>query len=525
MNLSFFLLLLFCFTPVLAVTPIEEEARELFFRGKYQASLDKIKQALNGAEIPLTRKGFLYYWKGLSASRLQDFGSAVESFQQALSHAYRSDDLPYELGQAYYGASLLAEAKVQFMESVRLKYKVSTSLYYIGHISRELDLREDARLAWEAVSGVADADAKETHQAAALQLSDLELEVAEEGSDVFRKIEREVIPRYEAVAKMDPASPLAAEAQKKILALQKKYNLVLFQLRNGRPTLLPPYFLRAALEGGFDTNVTFTPQETTISEARQGSAFSRAEVFARYTFYLKDFISLSPEFRTNVTHYFNRTPEIFRNDNYLVAPALRGTHEHSFFSRPAAFLFEYDFNHSERDVNGVEKFDFSSRAHVFGIGEKFRILAAGDTVIRLRRRNFESYLPKSSSTAQGMTLEQTVPLSKSMILLTAGYERIRVNDESFSTNVQTYRGDWILPELWRKLSFSPGLALAISDPINDRKKRGIETLLNPSLRVSRKLGHGLGLTLRLEHSDNRSKDDERFSYKRNLAALELEFVY
>ncbi len=525
MNQRILFLLLLWVTPVVAVTPVEEEARVLFFRGKYQAALAKINEALTVAEIPLTRKGFLYYWKGVSASRLQDFGLAVESFQSALSHAYRSNDLPYELGQAYYGASQLPEAKVQFMESVREKYKVSTSLYYIGHISRELELRDDARLAWDAARSVSDSDAKETHQASALQLSDLDLEVAEEGSDVFRKIEGKVIPGYEAVAKMNPDSPLAGEARKKILALQKKYNLVLFQLRNGRPTLLPPFFLRGAIEGGYDTNVTFTPQETTISEARQGSAFSKAEFFTRYTFYIKDFISLSPEFRTNVTHYYNRTPEIYRNDNYLIAPALRGTHEHSLFSRPAAFLFEYDFNHSERDVSGLERYDFSSHAHIFGIGERFRLLAAGDTVIRLRRRNFESFLPQSSSAARGLTIEQTLPLVKSVILLTAGYEQIRVNDEAFSTNVQTYRADWIIPEVWRKFSLSPGLSLALTDPINDRKKRGMETLLNPSLRISRKITKGLGLTLRVEHTDNRSKDDERFSYKRNLAALELEFVY
>ncbi len=525
MNHRFLILFFLWVAPVVAVTPIEEEARGLFFSGKYQAALDKLNGALARAEVPLTRKGFLYYWKGVSASRLQDFNLAVDSFQQALSHAYRSNDLPYELGQAYYGASKLPEAKVQFMESVRQKYKVSTSLYYIGHISRELELRDDARLAWEAAKTISDNDAKETHQASALQLSDLELEVAEEGSDVFRKIEQKVIPGYEAVAEMNPSSPLAGEAQKKILALQKKYNLVLFQLRNGRPTLLPRYFLRGAQEGGFDTNVTFTPQETTISEARQGSAFSKTEVFGRYTFYLKDFISLSPEFRSNLTHYFNRTPEIYRNDNYLIAPALRGTHEHSLFSRPAAFLFEYDFNYSDRDVNGEEKFDFSSRAHIFGIGERFRLFAAGDTVIRVRRRNFQSYLPQSSSAARGVTLEQTLPLAKSVILLTAGYEEIRVNNEAFNTNVQNYRADWIMPDVWRKFSLSPGLSFTMTDPMNDRKNRGMETLINPSLRLSRKLGQGLGLTLRFEHSDNRSKDDERFSYKRNLAALELEFVY
>jgi tetratricopeptide (TPR) repeat protein len=285
------LLLLLCPLPGLAATPAEAEARALFHSGKYQAALEKIDEALAEPAVPPGRKGFLYYWKGVSAARLQDFAVAIESFQSALAHAYRPADLPYELGQAYFGSSQLPKAKVQFMDSVREKYKASTSLYYIGFIAKELDQRDDARLAWTTARTVNDAEAAETHQASALQLADLEREVIVEGSDVFRKIEREVIPRYEAVASMKPASPLATEARKKIVALQKDYNLVLFQLRNGRPTLIPPYLLRGALETGFDTNVTFNPQETTVAEARQGSAFSRAEAFGRYTLYVKDFIS------------------------------------------------------------------------------------------------------------------------------------------------------------------------------------------------------------------------------------------
>ncbi len=118
-----------------------------------------------------------------------------------------------------------------------------------------------------------------------------------------------------------------------------------------------------------------------------------------------------------------------------------------------------------------------------------------------------------------------IALPKSLFLLYAGYEEIRVNDELFSTNVQTFRGDWIVPEVWRKLSLSPGLSVSLTDPINDRKRRSRESLVNPYLRISRKLAPGLGLTLRLEHSVNRSKDGERFSYKKKLAGLELEFVY
>jgi hypothetical protein len=110
-----------------------------------------------------------------------------------------------------------------------------------------------------------DPEEKEVRQAAQMQLADMNLSEAESRPDVFRVVENEIIPQYQNAILFSPGTPVAAKAQEKIISLQKKYELVLFQLSNGRPTLIPPYFLRAAQEVAVDSNVTFSPTETTIA--------------------------------------------------------------------------------------------------------------------------------------------------------------------------------------------------------------------------------------------------------------------
>lgn len=505
------------------------KATKLHKEGKYQATVDELNKVQselrqNGKDDSKS-SGFIYYWRGIALNRLQNYDEAIKNLKQAITLNYAPLDINYELGQAYFAMDKLYEARFQFTESLKRSFKKTTSLYYMGYISKELGDKNNAKYIFQNIKDFEDSDSPETWQASRMQLADMELEEAEKSPDAIRRIDKVVIPLYEKALESNKKSALAPKIKSRIIDLQKKYQLVLFQMRNGRPTLIPPYFLRVAQEVGFDSNVTFTPEETTIAEAKQGSSFSKSEVFGRYTFYYKDYLSFAPELRFNFTRYMNRVPEIYRNDNYLLAPALRGAYEHSFRNKPAALLFDYDLNEANRDVEAKEKLIFSSRSHTFSLGEKFNIFSFGETILRLRRREFQSFISASNSQTTSFILEQFINLPKSIILMYVSHDRTRVRTDIFNTDATTVRADWILPQF--KTWFSPVLSFAatFTDPFNDRENRGLETLWNPGLRLTRKLNNHFNLNGRFEHQLNKSRDDANFSFRKNLAALELEYIF
>lgn len=522
-----FLIVLFCISVGVHANPkIFDQAVSLYGQGKYKATvelLDRLKDSLDPGDTKTL--GFLLYWKAMSNNRQQEFQLATVEFEKAISLGYVPEDLHYELGQAHFALENFHLAKIHFNESFRRGFKKGTCLYYLAYVSHELGDASDARSYYLAIRKLSDAEAGETRQAAEMQLADLELSDAEKGVKVFAAVKEKVIPQYERAYDVNSGSALAPKIKEKITGLQRKYELILFQLRNGRSALVPPYFLRAAEEIGYDTNVTFTPTETTISKAKQGSGFSKSEALGRYTFYYKNFFSIAPETRFNYTRYFNRTPEIYRNDNYFLAPAIRTAYEHSLFGSAASTLVDYDFNYAQRDVRGEEKLEFSSSAHVFMLGERFKFFTAGETVVRLRDRQFKSYIPASNSKTLSLVVEQTVALKNSTLLLYSSLDRTRVNREVFNTNAMTLRADWLLPSYRDWFNPALGLGLTLTDPIKDRANRGLEKNLNPSLKFSKVLGKGLRLNSRLEHQRNISKDRQNFYYKKNIAGLELEYVF
>jgi len=508
---------------------IYAKASRLFLEGKYQSTVDELDNLeVNLKKQPMRNKSdlaFIYYWKGICFNRLQEFNKAIVSFRKSLDMEYAPLDINYEYGQALFASEKYLEARVQFRESFEKKFKRGVSLYYVAYISKELGEFERARSFYKSISKLSDEEAKEVRQASELQIAEMYLEQVEKREDPFSSIESVVIPQYEKSLKIDQESSLAPVIQDKITKLQKKYDLVMFQLRNGRPTLIPPHFLRLSQEFGVDTNVTFSPAETTISKSKQKSLYSRSDFMGRYTFYVRDFFSVSPELRFNFTHYFNRVPEIYRNDNMLFAPALRTSYEHTLWQKPASFLMDYDYNEAKRDVNAEKKLEFNSRTHTFMIGERFNFFSSGESVLRLRHRKLESYLDGSDSNLTSFVFEHVKPIQMNTLLFFLSYDRMRVDTDAFNTNALTVRGDLIFARIRDWFTPSLGLSTTLTDPINARAARGREILINPSLRVAKTFKKSWRANLKYDYQKNNSKDQENFAYKKSIFALEVEYLF
>ncbi len=508
-----------------------QEASHKFSQGKYQATIDELQSIevkLNNDKNPnRSLHGLIHYWQGVSYNRLQEYSKAIEEFDKALQYDYAPQDLHYEYGQALFAVEKLSESRIQFRESLKRKFKRAVSLYYIAYLSKEMGEKKKAFTFYRAIRKLPAEEANEVLQAAEFQIGDIYLDQVIKHPDAFRAVEQHVIPQYEAALAVDPQSALAMNIKAKIVALQQQYDLVLFKLRNGRPTLIPPHFLRLSQEVGYDTNVTFAPQETTIAKSDQSSLYSKTDVIGRYTFYHKNYLIFAPELRMNYTRYLKREKEIYRNDNYLIAPAIRTAYEHSLWKKPASILFDYDFNYSARNVNPEqEKLLFSSRAHTFMLGERFNYFSWGESTIRLRHRLFESFVSASNSQTTSLVFEQVKLLKENIFLFYASYDRTRVDNEIFNSDAFTVRGDFIVSRVGNTgLVPTIGLGLTSTDPINNRGVRGRELLINPSARVSKVFKKNWRGNLKYDYQQNQSKDKSNFAYKKQVYAFELEYLF
>lgn len=495
----------------------------IYAKGKYQTTVDELDALKARTSDPKTL-GLISYWKGLSYNRLQQFAEAIESFREARSLKYEAQDFNYEYGQALFAADKLHEARIQFNESFKKGYKRGASLYYMAFIAKDLEEGDNAISLFNSVKKLPPDEVKEVGQPAQMQIADMELAKAEKKSHAVQEVEASVIPAYEEALAMDPESALAPKIKEKIQNLQKNYQLVLFQLRNGRPTVLPRHFLRIAQEGGFDTNVVYAPTETTITKSKQASTFTKSELMGRYTFYHKDFLGVAPELRTVYTRYYNRNVSIMKNDNALIAPAVRTTFEHKAWDKPATALVDYEFNEIKRDIDAKDRLDFAGRAHSFILGERFNFFAVGQSSVKLKQRHFTSYQDASNSKTTSLILEQIVSLKTGLLSIYSSLDRTRVNNDLFDTDALTLRGDWILPA-YKTLNPSLGLGLTFTDPVNNRQTRGFEKLINPTFRLSRRFGKSWGTTFRFEYYNNASKDTANFRYKKQLYGLEVDYLF
>lgn len=501
-------------------------AGELYQQGRYEAVAAELKSL--ESKIPATdadNLGLLSYWQGIVANRLNEFPDAITYFDLAIKRGYKSEDMNYELGQALFASDNLKRARAQFAKSYKRKYKKAVSLYYIAYISKELRDLKKAYKFFNTIEKLSEPERSEVLQAARMQVADMYLARAEDHPDQFRVIENHVIPKYESALELDTSSNLAPIIKEKITSLQKKYDLIYFQMRNGRPLLRPPYFFKISQELGQDTNVIFNPNETTLSRSKQDSTFTKTDIFGRYTFYYYDFFSISPEARFDNIYYFNRIPEIYRNDSRIYSGALRNAYEFDLMGRPASLLFDVDYTEVHRDIRQKKSLQYNSSSITYMTGVRFNLWDRGETVARLRYRTFDSFSDFTDSKTISASVEQVVSFTQDTLLLYASLDRTRVNFDFFDTNSFTVRADYIISRFRDIVVPIIGIGVSRVDPVNDRPGRGIETLVNPSARLIKSIGKNWRGILKYDTQKYDSGDPFAFAYEKSVYSFELEYLF
>ncbi len=517
--------------PETVVIKIDEDLKsvyESFNTGLYARANKQLEDILlKIKEVhprPLNHLGLIAYWQGLNYIRQLEYEAAVKSFQKAISYDFKASDLQYEYAQALYGAEKLDEAKAAFKASANQNYKTGVSLYYLGFLSQEMNEKKEAKVYYQQISTLPEEERKDVEQAAQMQIADITLLEVESHPDAVRKVEVEVIPQYEKAIDLDKSSNLAIDMKAKIRELQQKYELVLFKMRNNRPTQVPPYFMRASLDNAFDDNVVYSADETRISQSQKASAFTKADFMGRYSLYYKNIMSFAPELRTNRTRYLNRTDSIKANDNFAIVPAIRSAYEHSLWGRPASHLLDFEYNYAHRDLNSNDELVFSSRTQTYMIGERFNFFPNGESVVRYRQRHFNSYNTASNSITKSFVLEQILALkSGHMLILMGSYDMARNVTELFNTNALMTRADVIFPKYKDWFTMTAGLGVTLTDPYKN-SARGMEKLINPSLKFTHTFSPRLRGTFRAEYWKNTS-NSATFQYTKKATGIELEYIF
>lgn len=481
--------------------------------------VDKIKEEKsNSAE--------LNYLKGLAHMRLDEYDSAEEYFEKAVDLKHDSKDLYYEYAQTLYTQNKLLKAMRYFKRSIKNKYKQAVSLYYLAYISQERkDLKKAVRF-YKMIEKLPEEETKEVLQPARMQVADIYYGQVQKIPDSFDSIDDYVIPQYQLALEADEESALADDIRQKIFELQRRYDLVLFKMRNGRPTARPPYFLKFNVLYGNDSNVNFLDENSqeSLKPGDIASPYTNTGFFGRYTFYPNDIFSVSPELSFSYTNYLSESNEIKTNNNYVMTAGLRVNFEHQIKKKPATTYLGVRMSQSVDDENADDKLEKRDDSWTFSLSEAMNLWGNYTTTVGFDYTNIEAVEETSNRTITSFSLEQLYFVGQTTFFLFASLDTTSfVEEDTFDSTATTLRLDLIFPSFFKL--FNPSLYYSQTStkyPNNSARDSTSKSVFGVNL--NRPLTKKLYLTLDYSQESQTGKlsTDE---YTKQLILLNLDYIF
>lgn len=503
-----------------------------FESGKYEDVIKTLtnlqKRIKKGTKKSKEIQGLIHYWRGMAQAKLNDFELAERSFIKALELKYISKDIYYEYGQVLYVASKYKRARIAFKKSVKRKYKIAVSLYYIAFISQELRDYKKAVSFYNMIEKLPREESKDVLQAARMQVGDIYLKQIERQSDPFKGVEKYVIPQYKKAIKFDASSKLAADIQEKIEKLQRKYELILFKMRNGKATARPPYYMRTNILYGMNDNVTNSSEDAkeSLETKDYSSSYYQAGFFARYSFYPSSVFSYAPEFSTQITNYSSTSESILPSNKYFLKGAFKMNYEHSYKKRAATFYTDIDYTSNADDADADKKFAASDNTYGITFSEELQFWKYNPSTFRLRYESVAAEEDTATNSTITLSYEQVVLLKKVTIFLMNSYGMTtfaEVEAETSNTNTLTSRVDLIFPTFYKLFNPTIYASMTNTSYVED-DDRGTPSLTSFGFNLNRPVGKHLYLTM--DYGINsQSADQDSDVYKSQLVTLNLDLIY
>lgn len=452
------------------------------------------------------------------------YSDALKSLKKAIAENFDADDLYYEYGQALYTSEKLKQAREAFKMSVKKDYKRGVSLYYIAYISQELGDLKTAVKFYEAIEKLPDEEKKEIVQPARVQVGDIYFEQVRRRKDSLRAIEKYVIPQYKKALEWDKESQLAQEIERKIETIEKRYDLVLFYLRNGRPTARPSYFMKHNYTYLIDDNVNTDSADTlsALDEKEYSAASSQYNFFGRYSFYPNSAVSVVPQLSLGYTSYHSDEDNIKKNNNFFITTTLQTTYEHYYNKAPATFFLDLDYTYNMDDADVDDNLEKSSDGIGVTFSEQLQFWKNNPTIFRFKYATTEALEEVNNFNTTIFTFEQLMLVNSNIFYLTTSYAQNEFVEEVTQNNSSlTFRLDFIMANSFKQIS--PNLYYSMTNTTYENDTED-ESLASYGINLSRSFGRNWFVFFDYSQSVN-SSNDAGLEYEQSIFRLSIDYIY
>ena len=254
-----------------------------------------------------------------------------------------------------------------------------------------------------------------------------------------------------------------------------------------------------------------------------------ATFFSDYKFVVNQRYLLTPELKLNQIRYHDRSDkQIYANDEYNIAPALRLAYEHKLLYRMGSFLLDYEHKYTARNIYQTKEKHMAARSNVFILGEKLKIFDFGDTTLKYKMKQYRSYDEQLHNNTNSITLSQVGILPRNHILLFFFQRDIidTYNNTSENTASNLYRFDYIFPEIFPTINLNLAFSLTALtyDDATKSEQNGVEKTYNPSIKFTKKASDNLSLSIDYSYTKTTSLNESN-AYTKHVTTTELKYTF
>jgi tetratricopeptide (TPR) repeat protein len=495
------------------------QALKSFQLGSYQKALADLKTVGGNAKSLATR----YYLEGVCHNHLQEYDLSLVAFSKARKYGSDAKDIFYEYGQALYANSELVKARKSFQLSYQNKYKASSSLYYMAHISQLLDEHKKAKDLYLKVIKTEKEDVRLV-QVARFQLSESLLAIAEKRPNARKIVKKYVVPQLKMAYAKKPDSKLANEIQARRKEIEKRYFLDPNVMINGKILSSKRWSILTSQDLSYDNNVVFETQAPTAGATQSESYVQNTYLSGNYLFSFKNRYTMQPKLDfVKVKHTDRENAAIFQNDSYSVIFALNNNFEHKLFSKQATLNFDLSYTYYARDRLATQDIIFFSRSMQYTLGETFNLFSIGPTKIYFSYQDLTSFTLVQNYRNTTFGFDQT-GITKKGHMWVLGYKTAsfdNYNQTNDSTAQQTFSFNYYVPKFMHKTTLALGFSLGLLDTKEQSVTRGTEKNISPSISFIRELTKNVSATITNTYTRNSSLNLTSFDYKKNISSLSL----
>ncbi len=490
--------------------------------GSYQSMVENLEKFQPKKNQIATK----YYLLGIAYNKLQNYEKGAQSLRQAIKFKNDAPDLWYEFGQASYSNNDLRLALQSFKKSLSTKYKPAESLYYMAHISQILEDNQAARKYYIQLSKHPQADA-DLVQVARYQLGEVLLSLAETRDETNRLIESYVLPQFEKAKSVSSKSDLVPEIETRIKEIQVRYGLDPNRLVNGKLIPEKRWDISFQQELNFDNNVTLATDVPTAAATQKESYLFDSTLYAKYLAAFKGKYIIEPSIRINNKKYTETSePTVFQNNSYDITASTLFKREHTFKEKPASFGVGLEYKYIARDRLQQKDNVFFARATTLSIFETLRLNKWGDTSLRFKYKDYQSFSEAQNNKTITFAADQIlITPSGNLFILLFNADLISVETELNSTNAFLFRVDHLRPNFISDFTLSVGLGLTLLDTKLQTDTRGTEKTINPSLRLIKKINDHISMQFTYDYTKNISEDTLRYEYTKSVTGLRFKVQF